>query len=46
MALGSSTMKIAMKVAQSVTKITGISIKKTSAFTLKTAWRLIGGSKK
>ena len=45
MALGGSTMKIAMKVARVVTKITKIPLAKTSAITLKTAWKIIGGKK-
>ena len=46
MALGSTTMKVAMKSAWAVSKVTGISIAKTSAFTLKTIWKVVGGIKK
>jgi len=45
MALGSTTMKVAMKVARVTTKITKIPLAKTSAVTLKAAWRLVGGRK-
>jgi len=45
MALGSKTMKVAMKTAWGVSKVTGISMAKTSAFTLKAAWKLFGGKK-
>jgi len=38
MALGSTSMTIAMKTARVVTKVTTISIIKTSAVTLKVAW--------
>ena len=43
MALGSTTMKVAMKSAWAISKVTGISMARASAITLKTAWKLIGG---
>jgi len=46
MALGTKSMTIAMNTAWAISKITGISIAKTSAFTLKTIWKVIGGVKK
>ncbi len=46
MALGNKSMTIAMKTAWAVSKVTGISIAKTSAFTLKAVWKLVGGIKK
>ena len=45
MALGSNTMKVAMKTAWAVSKVTGISILKTSSVTLKTVWKFIGGKR-
>jgi hypothetical protein len=45
MALGSKTMQVAMKSAWAISKVTGISIAKISAITLKTAWKLVGGRK-
>jgi len=45
MALGSKTMKVAMKIARITTKITKIPLAKTSAVTLKAAWKFIGGNK-
>jgi len=45
MALGSTTMKIAMKIARVATKFTKVPLAKTSAITLKTAWKIIGGKK-
>ena len=46
MALGKKSMKVAMKTAWTISKVTGISIVKTSAFTLKAMWKIIGGNKK
>lgn len=46
MALGTKSMTVAMKTAWAVSKITGISIAKTSAVTLKVIWKVIGGIKK
>ena len=46
MALGTKSMAIAMKTAWAISKITGISIAKTSAVTLKSIWKLVGGIKK
>ena len=45
MALGSKTMKIAMKSAWFLSKI-GVPLKKAAALTLKVAWKTIGGVKK
>jgi len=45
MVLGSKTMKVAMKSAWAISKVTGISMAKVSAVTLKTAWKIIGGKK-
>ncbi len=45
MALGTKSMTAAMKTAWAITKVTGISIGKTSAFTLKAVWKIIGGKK-
>lgn len=45
MALGSKTMKVSMKIARGITKITKIPLKKTSSVILKGAWKLIGGKK-
>ena len=46
MALGKKSMAVAMKTAWAISKVTGIAIAKTSAFTLKTVWKIIGGNKK
>ncbi|MCK5293419.1 MAG: hypothetical protein KAJ49_02120 [Arcobacteraceae bacterium] len=46
MALGKKSMTVAMKTAWAITKVTGISIAKTSAVTLKAVWKIIGGIKK
>ena len=45
MALGSKTMKTAMKIARIITKVTAIPLAKTSSVVLKAAWKIIGGKK-
>jgi len=45
MALGKNTMKVAMKIAIGLSKV-GIPIRKASSWTLKAAWKFIGGIKK
>ncbi len=45
-ALSSKSMKVAMNIAWSVTKFTGITLAKTSSVVLKTMWKLTGGAKK
>jgi hypothetical protein len=44
MALGKNTMKVAMKIAVGLSKI-GIPFHKASSWTLKAAWKIIGGKK-
>jgi len=42
MALRSKTMKVAMKTAWAISKVTGISMAKVSVVTLKTVWKIVG----